>query len=388
MKSAPEFQGYCTQCHETRRIAVGAFCPVCATPLVDLHEVSVEDLPATVGGASIVTPWAATPLTTRQLPPQWGPPPPTNPVVTAPPLQPHRPRRALFATLLAVVLLIAGIVAVFLVGRGKSDKTELATQPPAASTPASARPTLPAATAPGVAQPAATTPLITQLPTTQPVVVPPPATGGNDGVVLVSSNAYVEQGGLSIDGEDRTLYIVAEIRNDNAGAVSVDEATVTIRDGSGNVIGTRKPRPIDNVLAAGETTYLYEFTPSMTYWEGETNNFPEGWASFEFTFNVQPWQTQHDWDDVNLSVEAVVVSPSGTATGVIRNTTADPVQVTTLKSYIALYDAKGSLANVEWTYVTAGGVDTLQPGETIPFEVSVAFGPHTYATTVVGAVAS
>ena len=34
-----KFQGYCARCHELREVTSGSFCPVCTSPLMDLHEV-------------------------------------------------------------------------------------------------------------------------------------------------------------------------------------------------------------------------------------------------------------------------------------------------------------------------------------------------------------
>jgi len=265
-----------------------------------------------------------------------------------------------------------------------------------AATVAADSPVLPAATLPAE-EPAAqatvpdvATPTIAVPADSTPQATVPPATGGSGGVVIVGSNAFVEESSFTIDGEGRTLYMVAALRNEGSDTVKVSEVTLTIRDAAGAVIGTREEYPIDRVLVPGETTYLYEFTPSMMYWESETNTFPEGWASFDLAYDVESPYVADEWDDVNLSVENVVVGRSGgdvTATGTIRNTSTVPVS-SSAEVYVALYDAQGNLLSVAWTYATSGDVDVLQPGDTVPFELPVWFGPQEYDTTVVGAVAS
>ncbi|HZI45769.1 MAG TPA: FxLYD domain-containing protein [Ilumatobacter sp.] len=242
-----------------------------------------------------------------------------------------------------------------------------------------------AATVPAQSSPAESVPIAPA-----ETVTVPPATGGTGDVVIVGSNAFAEDSTLTIDGEGRTLYTVAELRNDGPQTVQVGAITVTIRDAAGTEIGRREDYPIDRVLDPGETTYLYEFTPSMMYWETETNTFPEGWAAFDLAYEVESPYAATEFDDVNLATEQVQVERSGTdvlATGLIRNST-DVAVSSYAELYVALYDAEGHLINVAWTYATPGTVDVLQPGETLPFEVNVWAGPTDYSGAVVGAVAT
>jgi hypothetical protein len=221
-------------------------------------------------------------------------------------------------------------------------------------------------------------------------VTVPAATGGDGDVVIVGSNAFADDSTLAIDGETRTLYVVAELRNDGPDTVRVGEIIVTIRDTAGTEIGHREDYPIDRILDPGETTYLYEFTPSVMFWENETNTFPEGWASFDLAYEVESPYGANEWDEVNLATEQVVVEHSGAnvvATGVLRNTTTVAVD-SGAELYVALYDAQGRLINVAWTYATPGEVGELQPGETMPFEVEVWNGPTDFATAVVGTVST
>lgn len=404
MNTERRFQGYCVGCHEMREIDSGTFCPVCASPLMDLHEMRDEEAP--IGAVnSPAAPAAHFPSGFAPPAPPAGPgsgwstaptavPSPTT--IRAIPTLPgeaHTRGRGpgvLIAVLVAVAALIGAAAIVFLLTRdGDADETVSPTVPTATAPVASA----PGADTPAVVPPATgpseggsiTTPLITA-----PAATMPPASGGSGGVTIVDWTAYAEESSLTIDGESRTLYTVAELRNDGADTVEVGEVTVTIRDSAGIQIAVRQDYPIDRVLAPGETTYLYEFTPSMTYWETETNDFPEGWASFDLSFEVESPYVPSEWDDVNLAVENVVVSPSGgdvVANGLIRNTS--PVAVSSsAEVYLALYGADGRLVNVAWTYVSPGDVEVLQPGDTIAFEVPAWNGPQQYSSYVVGAVSS
>jgi hypothetical protein len=209
-------------------------------------------------------------------------------------------------------------------------------------------------------------------------------------VTVVSSNAYSSDGTLAIDGETRSMTFVAELRNDGTTTVRVGKAVITAKDAAGNVIGTRRDYPFDVMLSPGETTFLYEFTPSMMYGSDETNSFPEGMATWDLDVPAEA-DEPGKYDEVNLGVEGVSVTPSGepvNATGTIRNTSDRPLTANTITVYVALHDADGRLVNVGWTYVEAAGVTQLDPGATMPFEVGVHEGPEAYASWVVGALGS
>lgn len=120
--------------------------------------------------------------------------------------------------------------------------------------------------------------------TSQPTA--PPAIGDGGIVTVVSSNTVTDESMWAIDGETRRLEMFAELRNDGSQQLRIDAATITIRDGSGAVIGTRHTYPFDQLLDPGEVTYLEETTPSLSYFEGETNTFPDGWASWEIDVDV------------------------------------------------------------------------------------------------------
>jgi hypothetical protein len=305
---------------------------------------------------------------------------------TGPGAAPRRGRGVLIALFAVLALVVAALAIGLVLARDSgSEESPVPSAAPTLNAPVAGAP----ATSPPVISPSATVPAAPAPAAETPIVSAPPATGTGD-VVIVGSNAFAEDSGLAIDGETRTLYTVAELRNDGSDTVEVGAITVTVRDAAGTEIGRREDYPIDRVLSPGESTYLYEFTPSMMYWETETNTFPEGWASFDLAYEVESPYAPTEFDDVNLAAEQVVLERSGSdvvATGVIRNT-ANVAVSSYAELYVALYDAEGRLINVAWTYATPGDVQVLQPGETLAFEVDVWAGPTDYASAIVGAVAT
>ena len=395
-----KFQGYCSRCHELREVTSGSFCPVCTSPLMDLHEVvGAEAMAGTAarGASQIGDSSDARALDAHSLPPQtpagWSAPSSPPPAATPGTQGRQPPRRRVLIALFAILAFVIAAVAVGLVltRDNGSEESPSPTASPTANAPVVNAP----ATNPTVTSASATVPAQSSSAESIPIapaetVTVPPATGGTGDVVIVGSNAFAEDSTLTIGGEGRTLYTVAELRNDGPQTVQVGAITVTIRDAAGTEIGRREDYPIDRVLDPGETTYLYEFTPSMMYWETETNTFPEGWAAFDLAYEVESPYGATEFDDVNLATEQVQVERSGTdvlATGLIRNST-DVAVSSYAELYVALYDAEGRLINVAWTYATPGPVEVLQPGETLPFEVNVWAGPTDYASAVVGAVAT
>lgn len=243
---------------------------------------------------------------------------------------------------------------------------------------------------------ASTQPTATVPASTQPGVIVPPFVGGQDGVVIVGSNAF--------SNESQTLFIVVGLRNDNTGIVAVGNAKLTIRDGAGNVIGTRTVLPFrtSEIMAVGETIFITDNIPSGLYLEGDTNTFPVGWATFDLTFDVTSPYNPTSSDPVTLSVEDLVVSISSSgkvsATGVVRNTSNIPVRSESVNVEVALHDSSGRLLNVIHglpCLVTAldqpNCIEVLQPGDMISFSVYPPldeWGPYNYETTMARAVAS
>jgi hypothetical protein len=204
-------------------------------------------------------------------------------------------------------------------------------------------------------------------------ITPPPATGGTDTITIVSTNAIADESSFLLDGEGRRLSLYAELRNDGTDRVRLSEARITILDAAGNVVGSRGSYTEDRVLDPGETTYLIETTPSMSYFEDETNTFPEGWATWEIDLEVEHGYEPDEWDDVPLTVSGLDVTPAGsgaTATGTLTNDSATPVYGNP-EVWVAVHAPDGSLLMVGWTFAsTEGGVD-LAVGASIPFEVDL-----------------
>ena len=366
----PTLEGYCPTCHQVRAAEEGDICSSCHAELVDVHTAplvssgatratevprAMDHIPPPLVAAQ---PYGAQPYAAQPYP---LPPRPTS----------HRRRFvALAATAVATVALVALGVSRF--GGDDEAADRPATTASIATLPDGSTDDDPPATSSNGGVPG----------------TPVTASGGGGGITVVSSNAYMEQGGMSIDGEDRTLYFVAELRNDSGAMLEIDELTITVSDASGAVIATRHDSPIDSILVAGEVAYVYEFTPSMMYRSDETNNYPDGWASWDLAVTAEPYEPS-DYEEVNLEIQGLSVTPSGSpvrATGTIVNSTDRVVSATTIEVYVALYDASGALVNVGWTFADSAATDTLAPGGSTTFTVDVPFGPAEYASTVVGAV--
>lgn len=218
----------------------------------------------------------------------------------------------------------------------------------------------------------------------------PPVIGDGGVVTIVGSNTVTDESSWAIDGETRRLEMYAELRNDGAQLVRIDSATITISDGGGNPIGTRHTLPFDQVLDPGEVTYLDETTPSLSYWEGETNSYPDGWASWEVEFELDEGYEPSTWDEVHLAVSEVVVTNDGgvRATGTITNDTGSPV-VGSVEAYVALKGTDGTLLLVGWTLAGTDDGGDLSAGASIPFEIEFFRDlPLDGTTTVAGAMAT
>lgn len=362
-------EGYCTHCHDARELSAGTLCPVCGSPLIDLHEhvAQRELVPALGSTAPSARPAGVAPF---------APPTSAPPVVAAP-----RGRRGSVAWLFALVgsaLVVAGFAMAVLLGDDDEPEGQGPAAAPAGSAPVSTAASTPGATAPppsDVAGGSAGTPA---------------EAAGVDGIVVVSSTSYTDDSSMTIDGEGRYLYLLAELRNDGTDVARVGEITISIRDAAGVVIGTRQTYPIDQLLDPGEVTFVDESTPSMMYFEGETNTFPEGWATWDMTFEVERPYEVTVYDDVSLVVEDVVVVPSDegfTATGVVVNTSSGSV-LSGAEVYVALLDGEGRLVNLASGWVSTTDNRDMAAGSTLPFEVSVYVGASEHVSTVVGSVAT
>jgi hypothetical protein len=69
---------------------------------------------------------------------------------------------------------------------------------------------------------------------------------------------------------------VAELVNRNAETMLLGEAEIAIYDAAGGRIGTRYAYATADSLEPGEVAVITEVMPSLLYFNGETNDFPDG----------------------------------------------------------------------------------------------------------------
>jgi hypothetical protein len=231
-------------------------------------------------------------------------------------------------------------------------------------------------------QPATTTTLPTT--TTTPATITP----AGDDVVVLSSNVFTTVSStFLIDGEDRRLNMVAELRNDSSVDMELDEVFFYFYDTSGGVVCKRWTYAYDDVLPPGGITVARETVPSQMYWNNETNDFPEDWANYEVAVSAEPYQpAEGEAGPIEVTVQnvAVTVTSSGglEVTGSMLNT--GQKTATDITPYAILYDSGGEILNADNGYIS----DDLQPGQSLDFEISFSYNePIDYDHYIVKAYA-
>lgn len=204
-----------------------------------------------------------------------------------------------------------------------------------------------------------------------------PATARTTGVTVLGSNAFVTTAGTLIDGEDRRLHLQAELHNGTGGLLRLGQAELRVYDRDGNHVATRFSSPVVMYLGPGETTVVQEEFPTFPYFfEGETNDFPDGWTSWELVLDAVPWTpTAYDRGaPLGTQLDSIKETPGGNlmARGSVVNTLDHPV--VSVEWFVALYDADGRLVNVASTTAvfpegiapgaSAGGLEVILRGAT------------------------
>jgi hypothetical protein len=184
-------------------------------------------------------------------------------------------------------------------------------------------------------------------------------------VVVVSSNVFTTESNVLIDGESRTLHIVAELRNDSSCEVWVGRLNILFFDSAGNVVCKRHPYPFDEILSPGGITAVSDFVPSLAYMSNETNDYPEDWARYEISLTPKCYQSERS---VSLAVKNVVVTKDEYGWLVFSGTVVNNGQVTArnIETYAILYSSSGSIVNADYDLF----VGDLLPGNKIAFEIT------------------
>ena len=219
-----------------------------------------------------------------------------------------------------------------------------------------------------------------------PVVTATPAgtpTPGTGDVTLVSTNSWTGTSTFLIDGEGRRVTVVGELRNDSPTDRSVG-VTIRFYDDAGQQVGIRKTVPFDNILRPGRTTAFHEYLPSLTYYEGETNDYPEGWTRYEITSSSHDASEYAD-TPVDMTVENVQISDDGRhVTGNVVNTSSKTAPAYSVSAYAIYRQEDGTILNAAEDPLL--NQNPLAPGESMPFDITL-YGPVDFSSYVVQAYA-
>ena len=204
-----------------------------------------------------------------------------------------------------------------------------------------------------------------------PVVTATPAgtpTPGTGDVTLVGTNSWTSTSPFLIDGEERRVTVVGELRNDSPTDRSVGSITIRFYDGAGQQVGIRTTSPFDHILRPGRTTAFNEELPSITYYENETNNYPEGWTKYEITFSSDDASEYTD-TLVDMTFENVQISDDGHhVTGNVVNASSKTARSFSVDAYVIYRREDGTILNAAVDYLLN---DPLPPGESLPFDITV-----------------
>lgn len=205
-------------------------------------------------------------------------------------------------------------------------------------------------------------------------------------VVVVSSNVFVYESSMLIDGESRRLCTVAEVRNDYSREVRVTSANVYFYDADSNVVCKRYVPLSGCILNPGDVIALRETVPSVAYYSTETNDFPENWTTYEIILSLDYYDPS-ELRPVELAVQDVEATLDEYGkliiTGSVLNIDQESADHHYVKACAILYASDGSIINAksEWPCD-----EPLQPGQSQPFEISFSsFEPLDYASYTVKA---
>lgn len=181
------------------------------------------------------------------------------------------------------------------------------------------------------------------------------------GVNVTNARAFVDTDVVAIDGENRRLTVVGEVRNASGDAVGDIHLKIRYLDSSGLEIGYRRLE-LETVLQHSMRITFRQELPTLFYFSDEINTFPEGWQTchIDVTTVASVQGPEPIWH-----VENVTDSRSSTGTLYIRGTLVndgpDPVK----RLWVGLYDDNGYVINVEDEYF----FDDVLPGAGAEFEI-------------------
>ena len=181
-------------------------------------------------------------------------------------------------------------------------------------------------------------------------------------LIILSSNVFTVDNLFTIDGEYRRLNIVAELKNNSTSILDTGRIDIFIYDSAGQMICQRWCYAFDDILNPGGTTVITETTPSLIYWESETNVFPENWYRYEInvSYEILDSSTSKSRSEAVVAQDVEVTEEEFTGDHLFTWNVVNTGETTTknTKSYIILYDSDGSILNAQYS-----SISKLQPGE-------------------------
>ena len=197
-----------------------------------------------------------------------------------------------------------------------------------------------------------------------------PATAVATTVTVVGSNAIETRSTVSLDGEFRRLTLMAEVRNATSSSIRLGEAEIAVYNAAGTRIGTRFVYADADALAPGERTVLSETVPSWLYWDTETNDFPDGWASWKLTIGATTGSAgSYGHVIIRSRLSSLSRDSAGevTAVGVAVNSLGRAID--DAYWWVVLYDTAGRLINVAVGWTPEYG--ELAPGAARSFDATM-----------------
>jgi hypothetical protein len=183
-----------------------------------------------------------------------------------------------------------------------------------------------------------------------------------------SSTAGVDVLRSSSYSSGSVLYIVGEVRNNTAGNVRYVRLTATYYDGVGAVLGTTSAYTQHDTLIPGQVSPFKISRAS-----------PAGFASYTLAVEYSTTTGSPVPPLPVLSHRTWIATPGALwVAGELQNSTASNVK--SIKIIITLYNAAGTVINVDYAYST---IDILLPGQKAPFRTSISSGPTDYATLTI-----
>ena len=179
---------------------------------------------------------------------------------------------------------------------------------------------------------------------------PTPTSSPSNNVVVMNTSAFEPS------SDSKSVYLVGEVRNETASIVQYAKITAVLRDMSGKAVDSNYGYSSIDKLAPGM------ISPFRIIFAN-----PPAWTSYELAVM---------WSNTDkASVELQVINPetffdSSDAyhvRGTVGNQTS--TQRTYVKVVLTMYNSAGKVIGEAYDYINP---TTIEPGQEVPFEISIA----------------